>query len=99
MYIRKGVVKISKDIYNLQIPISKDLEYKLKTLAENDDRNLRSFCRRLLQSYVDNCDFNFEQNNTKTTEVIVDINEVNTVTEKVINKKNKVGALRPPSNS
>ena len=90
---------MSKDIYNLQIPISKDLEYKLKTLAEKDDRNLRSFCRRLLQSYVDNCDFDFEQNKTKVTESVENTNVENTVTDKVINKKNKVGALRPPSSN
>lgn len=44
-------------VYNLQIPISKDLESKLKELAKQDERHLRVYCRRLLQDHVDSCEF------------------------------------------
>ncbi|MGL5718055.1 MAG: hypothetical protein ACRCX2_33940 [Paraclostridium sp.] len=39
--------------YNLQIPIDKALECKLRTIANEEDRALRSLCRRILQAYVD----------------------------------------------
>lgn len=39
--------------YNLQIPIDKQLECKLRTIADKEDRALRTLCRRILQSYVD----------------------------------------------
>ncbi|MBP3929516.1 MAG: hypothetical protein J6D47_08125 [Peptostreptococcaceae bacterium] len=44
---------MSKDVYNLQIPISKELEAQLRELAEIDERTIRVFCRRILQKYVD----------------------------------------------
>ena len=40
---------MSKDVYNLQIPISKELEAQLRELAEIDERTIRVFCRRILQ--------------------------------------------------
>ena len=44
---------MSKDVYNLQIPISKELEAQLRELAEIDERTIRVFRRRILQKYVD----------------------------------------------
>ncbi len=44
---------MSKDIYNLQIPITKELEAQLRELAEIDERTIRVFCRRILQKHVD----------------------------------------------
>lgn len=44
---------MSKDIYNLQIPITKELEAQLRKLAEIDERTIRVFCRRILQKHVD----------------------------------------------
>ncbi|MEG1310693.1 MAG: hypothetical protein RR942_04810 [Romboutsia sp.] len=40
--------------YNLQVPIDKNLELALKKLAEEDDRTLRAYCRRILQEHVKN---------------------------------------------
>lgn len=44
---------MNKSTYNLQIPISKELEIKLKDLAKEDERSLRVFCKKILQDYVD----------------------------------------------
>lgn len=40
--------------YNLQVPIDRNLELALKQLAEEDDRTLRAYCRRILQDHVKN---------------------------------------------
>ena len=44
---------MSKDIYNLQIPITKELESQLRELDKLDERTIRVFCRRILQNHVD----------------------------------------------
>ena len=46
---------MSKDIYNLQIPITKELESQLRELAKLDERTIRVFCRRILQNQGNSC--------------------------------------------
>lgn len=41
------------DVYNLQVPISPQLEKKLKELAKDDGRSLRQYCRKILEAHAD----------------------------------------------
>ena len=43
---------MSKEMYNLQIPIEKELAEKLKQLAKEDERSLRVYCRNILKQYL-----------------------------------------------
>lgn len=52
--------KKDTNIYNLQIPIDKGLEKALRGLADEDDRNLRAYCRRILQLHVENKGIDFK---------------------------------------
>lgn len=88
---------MSKEIYNLQVPISKDLENKLRQLAEEDERNLRVFCRRILQSYVDKCGFDFTNKIDETVEKILSEQSSVSSEKPNENKKPKVGGLRNPN--
>lgn len=45
---------MKSEIYNLQIPIDKNLESLLKKLADEDDRALRNYCKKVLQEHVKN---------------------------------------------
>lgn len=58
--------------YNLQIPIDKELECKLRTIADKEDRALRSLCRRILQSYAEE----YEALESKTIEKVIDDTKV-----------------------
>ncbi|MDK0695881.1 hypothetical protein P5E93_14855 [Clostridium perfringens] len=78
--------------YNLQVPIDKNLELELKKLAEEDDRTLRAYCRRILQDHVKNV-----RKEIPMIEEVIEIKEEPQVTETVIEdikpKKKKVGSL------
>lgn len=78
--------------YNLQVPIDKNLELSLKKLAEEDDRTLRAYCRRILQDHVKNA-----IKDTPIIEEVIEIKEdpqvIETVIEDIKPKKKKVGAL------
>lgn len=81
-----------ESIFNLQIPISKELEHKLRVLADKDERKLRTYCRRILQAHADEY--------IKDTPVVEQLNynvskeEIAKVEQKINqNKKKKVGAL------
>ena len=68
---------MSKDIYNLQIPITKELEAQLRKLAEIDERTIRVFCRRILQKHVDeNLDLLKAKQTTNTKDSYVPGKEV-----------------------
>lgn len=103
---------MGKDIYKLQIPISTELAEQLKYLANQDERSLRSYCRRLIQQHIDdskdiliNMDRCVLENNDST--IVSDENNAvdlakpenkNDVNEtKVVEKKIKVGALTKPT--
>lgn len=45
---------MKSEIYNLQIPIDKNLQSLLKQLADEDDRALRNYCKKVLQEHVKN---------------------------------------------
>lgn len=78
--------------YNLQVPIDNNLAVELKKLAEEDDRTLRAYCRRILQDHVKNV-----RKEIPMIEEVIEIKEEPQVTETVIEdikpKKKKVGAL------
>ncbi|MCR1851094.1 hypothetical protein NSA42_17610 [Paeniclostridium sordellii] len=78
--------------YNLQVPIDKNLELALKKLAEEDDRTLRAYCRRILQEHVKNV-----IKETPMIEEVIEIKEdpqaIETVIEDIKPKKKKVGKL------
>ena len=43
---------MAKEVYNLQVPIDLDLAKTLRELADEDDRTLRAYCKRILQDHV-----------------------------------------------
>lgn len=45
---------MKSEIYNLQIPIEKNLQLLLKQLADEDDRALRNYCKKVLLEHVKN---------------------------------------------
>lgn len=61
---------MSKEMYNLQIPIDKGMAEQLKVLADEDDRSLRAFCRNILKQYLkdEGVDYGEAQNEPTTTE-------------------------------
>lgn len=87
--------------YRLQVVISAELSEKLKRMAKEDDRTLRAFCKRILESYVneresDNSESMIKELSEKVniinSELSVEINK-----NEIPEKKSKVGALRPPT--
>ena len=74
--------------YNLQVPIDKDLELALKELAKEDDRTLRSYCKRVLQNHVKNLG---RETPIVTKETIAIKEDASVFEDKP--KKKKVGAL------
>lgn len=43
---------MSKEIYNLQIPIPTEMAEELKILADEDDRSLRAYCRQIIKDFL-----------------------------------------------
>ncbi|MGL5507244.1 MAG: hypothetical protein ACRDB0_04995 [Paraclostridium sp.] len=82
-----------KQLYNLQIPIERELEAQLRFLANEDDRALRTFCKRVLKQYAKEHAANITVESV--TPVAPVVNEVIEVIEEPTIKKKKVGMLRP----
>lgn len=79
--------------YNLQVPIDKNLELALKKLAEEDDRTLRAYCRRILQEHVKNVIKETPMAVEEVIEIKEDPQVIETVIEDIKPKKKKVGTL------
>lgn len=43
---------MSKETYNLQIPIPTEMAEELKILADEDDRSLRAYCRQIIKDFL-----------------------------------------------
>lgn len=78
---------MSREIYNLQVPINSNLANELKRLADEDDRTLRAYCRRILQDYVNNLD-NKEKSSTEINNPDNKEKNIEIITEKSL-KLNK----------
>lgn len=86
--------------YRLQVAISIELSEKLKRMAKEDDRTLRAFCKRILESYVDEREsINAKQiliPNENELDNQISKNEITTINDnEPAKKKMKVGALIP----
>ncbi|WP_195251949.1 hypothetical protein [Romboutsia sp. 1001713B170207_170306_H8] len=81
---------MSKETYNLQIPISTSFKDILKELADEDDRALRVYCRRVLEEHVKSLGKDIE-NKDKTNKENVTTKDVTKETEPT---KPKVGGFR-----
>lgn len=83
------------NIYNLQVPIPITLAEQLKLLAKEDDRNLRTYCKKVLEAHVNGSGISGiireVQNVTGPTETAVTVDEIQETEEPV--KKPKVGKL------
>lgn len=79
---------MKKDYYNLQVPIDKTLETTLKELAEEDDRSLRSYCKKILQEHVNRLNLNIKTNSSKIN--IQNKSQSLTEEENLLNNKNKI---------
>lgn len=82
---------MAKEIYNLQVPIDVSLANTLKQLADEDDRTLRAYCKRILQDHVKNLGKEISNSYTISKDIVQE-NEVTQETEQSIKKK-KVGQL------
>lgn len=85
--------------YRLQVAISIELSEKLKRMAKEDDRTLRAFCKRILESYVAERESGNSTSASTSISRDIDSTLVDTYFENasIDNKKKKVGALKPPT--
>lgn len=97
---KKRKKETDPNIYNLQVPIPRTLAEQLKVLAKADDRNLRTYCKKVLEAHVNGngmSDIIKVQNVTEPTEMAVTMDEtqVNSEPSKYEEKpqRPKVGKL------